>query len=52
MSMPHDVEGTLRRRYGPEWNVPKYAAKGADTVEGNKPYMKVFRALAKLGIRI
>lgn len=130
ISVPHDIEGTLVRRYGPSWRTPKqvftwgllvpnqrgaavncmpgivraavvsycpckihvsaciahckywtqpraqwraalllhdivflpqfssssrirrYLDKGADTVEGSKPYAKVLRLLAALGIRI
>jgi hypothetical protein len=50
--VPHDIEGTLVRRYGPGWRTPKYLDKGADTVEGSKPYAKVLRLLARLGIRV
>lgn len=95
LSVPAEVEGTLARRYGPNWRTPAYAEKGADTgegrgtgccwhsgsflsrraqggwrqqcclpakasacctsmlaVEGSKPYMRLFRALARIGIRI
>lgn len=118
ISVPHDVEGTLVRRYGPGWRTPRqagrgrrqgegvgrgnrnkvgfgdclrlmgvphelvppcpcwerrgtsadgasqprsnlqhlierrYLEKGADTVEGSKPYAKLLRMLARLGIRL
>lgn len=32
--------------------IRRYLDKGADTVEGSKPYAKVLRLLASLGIRI
>lgn len=50
ISVPGDLEGTLRHRYGEDYMVPKYAEKGADSIENQKPYMKVMRALGKAGI--
>lgn len=40
------------RRYGAGWRVPRYMDKGADVVEGQKLYARIFRALGSLGIRI
>jgi hypothetical protein len=52
IQVPRDLNGTLHARYGPTWRVPRYMDKGADTVEGNKTYARVFRALSKVGIRL
>jgi LicD family len=52
IQVPNDLNGALHARYGPTWKVPRYMDKGADTVEGNKTYARVFRALAKVGIRL
>lgn len=52
IQVPRDLNGALHARYGPTWRVPRYMDKGADTVEGNKTYARVFRALSKLGIRL
>ena len=52
IQVPRDLPGALHARYGPTWHVPRYMDKGADTVEGNKTYARVFRALSKVGIRL
>lgn len=52
ISVPRNLEGALEARYGTTWRVPRYMDKGADTVEGNKTYARIFRALSKLGIRL
>ncbi|KAG2432409.1 hypothetical protein HYH02_012980 [Chlamydomonas schloesseri] len=49
---PRDVAGVLLHRYGPEWTVPKYASKGKDTVEHNKRYLRLLRALGRIGLRV
>jgi hypothetical protein len=52
VSVPHNVPAALEQRYGADWRVPRYGDKGADLVEQNKLYMRLFRGLAKLGIRL
>ncbi|KAL4427794.1 hypothetical protein ABPG75_001883 [Micractinium tetrahymenae] len=52
LSVPADLEGTLEKRYGPTWRTPVYMEKGADTVEGSKLHTKLFRLLARVGLRI
>lgn len=36
----------------PPTHAPRYLDKGADTVEGSKPYAKLLKALARVGIRL
>lgn len=53
INVPRDLEGALLARYGPTWRIPRYMDKGADVVEGQKTYARIFRGLAKLtGIRL
>lgn len=52
VSVPHDVPAALEQRYGADWRVPIYGDKGKDVVEHQKPYMRMFRLLSKLGIRL
>ncbi|KAL4449435.1 hypothetical protein ABPG77_007079 [Micractinium sp. CCAP 211/92] len=52
LSVPANLEGTLAKRYGPTWRTPAYLDKGADTVEGSKLHTKLFRLLARIGLRI
>ncbi len=52
MNVPGDVEGALEYRYGETWPVPRYMDKGADTVEQQKLYARMFSALGRLGIRL
>lgn len=52
IQVPGNVPGALECRYGPTWRVPRYMDKGADTVEANKLYARIFRALGKFGIRL
>ncbi|KXZ42026.1 hypothetical protein GPECTOR_220g474 [Gonium pectorale] len=49
---PRDVEGVLRHRYGSDWRTPKYASKGGDAIEHNKRYLRVLRALGRVGLKI
>lgn len=51
ISVPGDIPAVLEERYG-DWQTPKYMDKGADVVEGQKLYARIFRALSSLGIRI
>lgn len=52
LSVPANIEGTLEHRYGKNWRVPSYMDKGSDEIEHNKTYAKIFRLLARIGIRI
>lgn len=49
---PRDVVGVLEHRYGPDWRQVKYASKGRDAIEHNKPYLRALRALGRLGLRV
>ena len=51
-SIPGHATKVLEERYGSTWRVPAYMDKGADTVEAGKLYVRIFRALAWLGIRL
>ena len=51
ISVPNNIEAVLQKRYGRNWRIPRYMDNGADTVEGNKPYAKVLRALSCIGIK-
>lgn len=52
IKVPNNLEGALLSRYGPTWRVPRYMDKGADTVEANKAYARIFKAFSKIGIRL
>lgn len=52
ISVPRDLDGACKARYGHTWNIPRYMDKGADTVEANKTYAKIFKALSRVGIRL
>lgn len=39
-------------RYGPDWRTPRYASKGADQLEHSKRYLRLLRALGRVGLRI
>ncbi|KAG2502178.1 hypothetical protein HYH03_000665 [Edaphochlamys debaryana] len=49
---PRDVEGVLVHRYGPDWRTPKYASKESDKIEHDKPYLRLLRALGRVGLKI
>lgn len=50
IKVPGDLEGMMEARYGATWRVPRYMDKGADVVEQNKTYARVFKALSRFGI--
>lgn len=52
IKVPGDLEGMMEARYGATWRVPRYMDKGADVVEQNKTYARVFKALSRFGIRL
>lgn len=52
LTVPRDVPGALVHRYGKDWRTPRYMDKGADVLEGQKLYARIFRGLGKVGIRL
>lgn len=52
VSVPGNVTGVLRYRYGDTFMVPRYMDKGRDVVEQGKFYARLLAGLGKLGIRI
>ncbi|KAF8056131.1 hypothetical protein HT031_006482 [Scenedesmus sp. PABB004] len=52
VSVPADVPGVLRYRYGDTYMVPRYMDKGRDCVEQGKFYARLLGALGKAGLRV
>ncbi|KAF6252835.1 hypothetical protein COO60DRAFT_494285 [Scenedesmus sp. NREL 46B-D3] len=52
VSVPGDVPGVLRYRYGDTFMVPRYMDKGRDCVEQGKLYARLLAALGKAGLRV
>lgn len=52
VSVPGNMPGVLRYRYGPTFMVPRYMDKGRDVVEQGKLYARLLGMLGKIGLRI
>eukprot|EP00882_Tetradesmus_deserticola_P001713 GHRQ01001842.1.p1 GENE.GHRQ01001842.1~~GHRQ01001842.1.p1 ORF type:complete len:310 (+),score=126.81 GHRQ01001842.1:297-1226(+) len=52
VSVPGDVPGVLRYRYGDTFMIPRYMDKGRDCVEQGKLYARLLAALGKAGLRV
>eukprot|EP00878_Enallax_costatus_P006135 GHUV01006431.1.p1 GENE.GHUV01006431.1~~GHUV01006431.1.p1 ORF type:complete len:264 (+),score=60.79 GHUV01006431.1:746-1537(+) len=52
VSVPGDVCGVLRYRYGDTFLIPRYMDKGRDCVEQGKLYARLLGALGKAGLRV
>lgn len=52
ISVPRDVTGVLRYRYGDTFMIPRYMDKGRDSVEQGKLYARILGILGKAGLKI
>eukprot|EP00879_Flechtneria_rotunda_P029637 GHRR01032069.1.p2 GENE.GHRR01032069.1~~GHRR01032069.1.p2 ORF type:complete len:142 (+),score=42.46 GHRR01032069.1:1662-2087(+) len=52
VSVPADVPGVLRYRYGETFMIPRYMDKGRDCIEQGKLYARVLAALGRAGLRV